>query len=146
MENKYQIDFQKLQKKSIKEMLNITDTKTLESDCVWKILIFDTFCQAIMSTLYKVGDLREENVTLHLNIEAKREMINSVNTIYFMKPTLANLNKFSEDLGKNLYEGITINFCSVCPEEYLDSLANIVISKNYVSKIHKVFPFFNLDI
>lgn len=33
---------------------------------VWKILIFDQFCQDIISSVLRVSDLRENGVTVHM--------------------------------------------------------------------------------
>jgi len=32
----------------------------------WKVLVYDTFCRAIMSTIMKVGDFKHLGITLHL--------------------------------------------------------------------------------
>lgn len=39
---------------------------TLNSDPVWKVLIFDEFGRDIISSVLKVADLRENGVTVHM--------------------------------------------------------------------------------
>ena len=33
---------------------------------IWKIIVFDDFVKDLLSTLFKVGFLREQNITLNL--------------------------------------------------------------------------------
>ena len=87
----------------------------------------------------KVGHLRDENVTLHLNINTLREKIHGVNTIYFIQPTEENLKKMNEDFAKDLYDTIYINFSSFVSNEYLTELAKIASRNNSVYKIKQVF-------
>jgi hypothetical protein len=52
----------------IKRMLNLhkaQDSKAYWQD-VWKLLIYDDYCRAILSPLFKVGDLRQLGITLHM--------------------------------------------------------------------------------
>lgn len=70
-----QVDIRSLQYTSLKRILSLNkanqnDGINNDDPYVWKILIFDQFCQESLSTLFKVGNLRDENVTLHLNIAA----------------------------------------------------------------------------
>lgn len=52
-----QKDLQYSQASQIKKMLNFNKTEAPlneEEQCVWKIIIFDKYCQDILSTLFKV--------------------------------------------------------------------------------------------
>ncbi|KAL9645219.1 hypothetical protein ABK040_002420 [Willaertia magna] len=90
----------------------------------WKILIMDKFCFEIVSPLFKVGDLRAMGITLVLSIEEKRQSIPDAPAIYFVQPTLKNIDLISEDCSKELYQSIYINFChSNYKRELLESLA-----------------------
>lgn len=46
--------------------LNHTQSKTLASEPVWKILIYDRVGQDIISPLISIRELRELGVTLHM--------------------------------------------------------------------------------
>lgn len=46
--------------------LNTTQTKTLASEPVWKVLIYDKVGQDIISPLIPIRELRELGVTLHM--------------------------------------------------------------------------------
>jgi len=41
----------------------------------WKILIYDTQCRDVISTLFKVADLRKHGVTLHLSLHSERQPV-----------------------------------------------------------------------
>lgn len=86
-----------------------------------------------------MGHLRDENVTLHLNINTVREKIHGVNTIYFIQPTEDNLKKINEDFAKDLYDTIYINFSSFVSHDYLNELAKIASRNNSVYKIKQVY-------
>lgn len=56
---------------AIKQMLNLnhTQSKTLASEPVWKILIYDRVGQDIISPLISIRELREMGVTLHMLVK-----------------------------------------------------------------------------
>lgn len=50
-------DLQSCQICHLKQLLNLykkNNEDSFEEDCVWKIIIYDKFCQDILSTLFKV--------------------------------------------------------------------------------------------
>lgn len=53
---------------AIKQMLNLntTQTKTLATEPIWKVLIYDRVGQDIISPLISIRELRESGVTLHM--------------------------------------------------------------------------------
>jgi len=77
----------KMQKDLLYSVLK-TSRREEESDgCVWKVLIFDTFSKNMLSTILKVGNLRELNITLHLHLLSqaeKREKLHGVKAFYLI--------------------------------------------------------------
>lgn len=73
--------------------------------------------------MYRVGDLRELCITLHLNINQKREKLHGVTVIYFVEPTNENVLKIVDDFSRELYSSVIINFCSHISSDLLDVLA-----------------------
>jgi hypothetical protein len=59
----------KVQSSLLQSILNPNNNNLLDEENSWKILIFDTFCQNLLTLLFKVGNLRDHNITLHLNID-----------------------------------------------------------------------------
>ncbi|XP_056642242.1 protein sly1 homolog [Diorhabda carinulata] len=126
---------------AIKQMLNLNQpqTKLTASDPVWKILIYDRVGQDIMSPLISVKELREEGVTLFVQLHSDRDPIPDVPAIYFCTPTQENLDRISQDFQKGTYDIYHLNFISPISRERLEDLASSAITANSVANIHKVY-------
>ncbi|ORX70790.1 Sec1-like protein [Linderina pennispora] len=90
---------------------------------IWKVLIFDKFCQDIVSTVLRVNDLRDNGVTVHMLLESQRSSIPDVPAIYFVQPKPENIRLLTADMAKDLYELYYINFSSSLPRTLLEDLA-----------------------
>ncbi|KAL0292942.1 UNVERIFIED_CONTAM: SEC1 family transport protein SLY1 [Sesamum radiatum] len=55
---------------------------------VYKILIYDRFCQDILSPLIHVKDLRKHGVTLYFLLDKDRNPVHDVPAVYFLQPLL----------------------------------------------------------
>ncbi|RUS21057.1 Sec1-like protein [Endogone sp. FLAS-F59071] len=106
---------------------------------VWKILIFDQFCQDIISSVLRVSDLRENGVTVHMQLQNDRSPIGDVPAVYFVEPTSDNIEKICKDLNRNLYESYYINFSSAIPRPLLEQFAATTISNDISSLISQVY-------
>lgn len=138
------VDLRALQNSCLQKILSLNKpTKTLEptedDPYVWKILIFDQFCQESLSTLVKVGNLRDENVTLHLNINSPRDKIHGVNIIYYLQPTKENIDYIIDDFHRDLYDSVYINFSYSISNDNLQHLARHIAKYNAFYKIRHVF-------
>ena len=71
----------KEQKSSI---INLLKLKNDKSESVWKVMIYDQFCKDVLSTIFKVGTLRELKISLHMNIKDQKQPIKGINTIYLI--------------------------------------------------------------
>jgi len=58
---------------------------------VWKLLVLDASGQAIISPILKVNDLREQGVTLFLQLKQERERVEEVPVIYFVAPVAESI-------------------------------------------------------
>ncbi|BEI84853.1 hypothetical protein CcaverHIS002_0502540 [Cutaneotrichosporon cavernicola] len=65
---------------------------------IWKVLILDDLSKDILATSLRVQDLREQGVTLHMQLHAQRPPLSDVPAVYFVSPTLANIRRIAEDL------------------------------------------------
>ncbi|RUS30570.1 Sec1-like protein [Jimgerdemannia flammicorona] len=119
---------------------------------VWKILIFDQFCQEIISSVLRVSDLRDNGVTVHMYATARpisvwivtqlkndRSPIGDVPAVYFVEPTSENIRKICEDLNRNLYESYYVNFSSAIPRSLLEEFAAATISNDASSLVSQVY-------
>ncbi|KAJ1993228.1 Vesicle trafficking between the ER and Golgi [Coemansia spiralis] len=90
---------------------------------IWKVLVFDSFCRDIVSTVLRVNDLRENGVTVHMQLEAQRSSIPDVPAVYFVQSKPENINRIAEDIANDLYELYYINFASSLPRTLLEDFA-----------------------
>ncbi|CAH9114393.1 unnamed protein product [Cuscuta europaea] len=105
---------------------------------VYKILIFDRFCQDILSPLIHVKDLRKHGVTLYFLIDKDRKPVHDVPAVYFVQPTRSNVQRIVADASKSLYDSFHLNFSSSIPRPLLEDLASGTISSDSIQRITKV--------
>ncbi|KAJ2581183.1 Vesicle trafficking between the ER and Golgi, partial [Coemansia sp. RSA 1836] len=90
---------------------------------IWKVLVFDSFCRDIVSTVLRVNDLRDNGITVHMLLEAQRTSIPDVPAVYFVQPKPENIKRLAEDLARDLYELYYVNFSSSLPRTLLEEFA-----------------------
>ncbi|KAJ8947521.1 hypothetical protein NQ318_004998 [Aromia moschata] len=125
---------------AMKQMLNLNQpqTKISSSEPVWKILIYDRVGQDIISPLMSVKELREQGVTLFVQLHSDRDPIPEVPAVYFCAPTEENLGRISQDFQMGIYDVYHLNFISPISRQKLEDLATAAITANCVANIHKV--------
>jgi hypothetical protein len=64
----------------------------------------------MIAPIFKVGNLRECNVVLHLNINQKKDICPGLPAIYLVEPNLENFKAIANDCQKNLYDFVFVNF------------------------------------
>lgn len=114
---------------ALERMLNFNnpvDSKTSWQEN-WKILIYDNFCRDMISTLFKVADLRKHGVTLHLHIDADRQQVQDVTAVYFVTPTTSNVLRIAKDCSAGLYDACHLNFSS--------SISQVLLATSIEKKI-----------
>ncbi|XP_051145101.1 SEC1 family transport protein SLY1 [Andrographis paniculata] len=105
---------------------------------VYKILIYDRFCQDILSPLIHVKDLRKHGVTLYFLLDKDRNPVHDVPAVYFIRPTRHNINRVIADASGALYDSFHLNFSSSIPRPLLEDLATGTISSDSIQRISKV--------
>lgn len=105
---------------------------------VYKILIYDRFCQDILSPLIRVKDLRKHGVTLYFLIDKDRKPVHDVPAVYFVQPTHSNVTRIIADASKSLYDSFHLNFSSSIPRPLLEDLASGTIGSDSIQRIAKV--------
>ncbi|XP_018571692.1 protein sly1 homolog [Anoplophora glabripennis] len=126
---------------AIKQMLNLNQqqTKSGASEPVWKVLIYDRLGQDIISPLMSVKELREQGVTLFVQLHSDRDPIPEVPAVYFCAPNEENLGRINQDFQTGVYDIYHLNFISPISRQKLEDLATAAIAANCVANIHKVF-------
>lgn len=105
---------------------------------VYKILIYDRFCQNILSPLIHVKDLRKHGVTLYFLIDKDRKPVLDVPAVYFVQPTPDNLRRIVADASAPLYDAFHLNFSSSIPRPLLEHLASGTLASDSVHRISKL--------
>ncbi|CAF1706586.1 SEC1 family transport protein SLY1-like [Brassica napus] len=106
---------------------------------VYKILIYDKFCQNILSPLIHVKDLRKHGVTLYFLIDKDRKTVRDVPAVYFVQPTQSNIHRIISDASEALYDTFHLNFSSSIPRPLLEDLASGTLKSGSVEKVSKVY-------
>ena len=116
------LSVQNSQRDAIRKMLSLNASSTAaewdqatKDDATWKVLIYDKYCRDIISPLFKVGQLKQMNVTLHMMLHSERQSIPDVPAIYFVQPTEANIDRICKDAQSGLYDSMHLNFSSELP-------------------------------
>lgn len=73
-----------------------TSVEDGQAPLVWKVLVLDELSKDILATTLRVQDLREQGVTLHMQLHSTRPPLADVPAVYFVSPTLANIRRISE--------------------------------------------------
>ncbi|ORY33068.1 Sec1-like protein [Naematelia encephala] len=95
---------------------------------VWKVLVLDELSKDVLATSLRVQDLREQGVTLHMQLHSPRPPLADVPAVYFVSPTLANIKRIAEDLNPPLYSSYYLSFTSSLPRSLLEELASLILA------------------
>ena len=89
-------------------------------------------------TNFKVGDLREANITLHMHIDDPKSEISGVDVIYFIAPNQDSISKMLKDLKASYFEEVYVNFCSLISNETFEFFVSQLISTEKATCIKRV--------
>ncbi|UZJ51483.1 hypothetical protein CBS101457_000803 [Exobasidium rhododendri] len=112
---------------------------TSSGPSVWKVLILDKVSQEILATSMRVQDLRDQGVTLHMQLHSDRPPLPDVPAIYFIEPTSDNLRRVADDLVKSVYETVYLNFTSTLPRSLLEEFAARVAKDGTSASVAQVY-------
>lgn len=136
------LNLRQKQTECIIRMLNlnqpVNSTSTGNEEEVYKILIFDRFCQNILSPLIHVKDLRKHGITLFFLIDKDRKPVHDVPAVYFVQPSKINIDRIVADASRFLYDSFYLNFSSSIPRPLLEDLASGTLNSDSVQRIAKV--------
>ncbi|OIT35083.1 PREDICTED: SEC1 family transport protein SLY1-like [Nicotiana attenuata] len=135
------LNLRQKQTECITRMLNLNQPVNAggtANEEVYKILIYDRFCQDILSPLIHVKDLRKHGVTLYFLIDKDRKPVHDVPAVYFVQPTHPNVQRIVADASKSLYDSFHLNFSSSIPRPLLEDLASGTINSESIERISKV--------
>ncbi|KAL0291469.1 UNVERIFIED_CONTAM: SEC1 family transport protein SLY1 [Sesamum radiatum] len=138
------LNLRQKQTECIIRMLNLNQAVSsaagTANEDVYKILIYDRFCQDILSPLIHVKDLRKHGVTLYFLLDKDRNPVHDVPAVYFLQPTPPNVQRVISDASRALYDSFHLNFSSSIPRPLLEDLATGTINSDSIQRISKVVP------
>ncbi|GAA6043738.1 hypothetical protein JCM8097_000502 [Rhodosporidiobolus ruineniae] len=105
----------------------------------WKVLVLDKVAQDVIATSLRVQDLRDNGVTLHMQLHSDRPSLPDVPAIYFVSPTSANIQRIAADLRKGLYASTYVSFTSALPRVLLEEFAETVARDGTVEGVEQVY-------
>ncbi|CAD6580664.1 MAG: Vesicle trafficking between the ER and Golgi [Cyphobasidiales sp. Tagirdzhanova-0007] len=120
-------------------LAGLTDISVNAPLPTWKVLVLDQRAQDVLATTLRVQDLRDNGVTLHMQLHADRPPLPDVPAVYFVSPISENVKRIAEDLQKNLYESTYVNFTSILPRTLLEEFAQLVAANNTVEFVEQVY-------
>ncbi|KAL6209151.1 hypothetical protein ACLB2K_020094 [Fragaria x ananassa] len=135
------LNLRQRQTECIARMLNLNqpvNATGMANEEVYKMLIYDKYCQNILSPLIHVQDLRKHGVTLYYLIDKERNPVPDVPAVYFVQPTHANIQRIIADTSNLLYDSFHLNFSSVIPRPLLEELASGAVNSDSIHRISKV--------
>ncbi|CDR99740.1 hypothetical protein [Sporisorium scitamineum] len=99
----------------------------------------DKVSKDILATSLRVQDLRENGVTLHMQLHSDRPPLPDVPAVYFVSPTSQNVQRIAQDMKKMLYESFYVNFTSTVPKPVMEEFANLVAADGTDQLVQQVY-------
>jgi len=115
-----------LQTAVFEKMLSPAEEKGGNKDATWSCIFYDKFSQQVLSTLFKIGDLRKKNVTLHLPISSFDSEIPGTQSLFLVEPTRDSLFTVSAAIGKGLTSSAYIYLLGQIERGELDGLLELL--------------------
>jgi len=100
----------------------------VQGPLVWKVLILDEQSKDILAMSLRVQDLREQGVTLHMQLHSQRPPLSDVPAVYFVAPTLNNIRRIAQDINEGLYSAYHLSFISTIPRPLMEELASLLLA------------------
>lgn len=115
----------------------------------YKVLVLDSVTKDIVAPLLRVDELRNNGVTLHMQIDSERQPIPDVAAVYFVEPSEENITRIAEDAKQGLYDTFHLNFSSKVSQSMMEKLATHVVEGGASARIAQVYDqyakFISLD-
>ena len=103
--------------------------------------IHDQACQNILAPLLMCHNYShlEIGITFYLLIDSKRHKLPNVIALYFVQPTIKNLDIIANDMKGGLYDKFCLKFSMRLERKNLEYLANKLIDSNCYHRLGKVY-------
>ncbi|KAI5965867.1 SLY1 [Candida pseudojiufengensis] len=108
-------------------------------EIIWKVLILDEKSRQVLSSVLRVNDLLRCGITVHSLINSKRSNLPDAPAIYFIEPTIQNINIIIQDIENDKYEFYYINFTSNISRDLLEEFAKKIALSGKTNRIKQVW-------
>ena len=92
----------------------------------------------MVAPIMNVGNLRNCNVLMHLNIGHKRDRIPDIPCVYLVEPTEENFKHIADDGCRNLYDYFLITFTKPISPQGMEKFASHMLKTNQAHKVLRV--------
>ena len=86
----------------------------------FKVLIYDDVCFDIIKHFVKIFSLRENNITLNINIKSNKERAPDIMAIYLISPSDENFSLIINDMKNNIFDNYFINIINMPNKNEID--------------------------
>ena len=86
----------------------------------FKVLIYDDISFDIIKHFVKIYSLRENNITLNINIKSNKERAADIMAIYLISPSDENFSLIINDMKNNIFDNYYINIINMPNKNEID--------------------------
>lgn len=143
-----EVSLRDLQVAAVLKMLFLNEAEVGDADLAdtfndrevyWKVLVLDARSTDVVSSVLRVNDLLKAGVTVHTLIGATRAPLPDVPAVYFVEPSLANIDAIVADIEADKYAAFYVNFTSSLDRSLLEHFAERVSTTGKAERVKQVF-------
>ena len=106
----------------------------------FKVLIYDDISFDIIKHFVKIYSLRENNITLNINIKSNKERAPDIMAIYLISPSDENFSLIVNDMKNNIFDNYYINIINMPNKNEID-FSNFymdLMQNDFFNRIYKI--------
>ena len=106
----------------------------------FKVLIYDDISFDIIKHFVKIYSLRENNITLNINIKSNKERAPDIMAIYLISPSDENFSLIINDMKNNIFDNYYINIINMPNKNEID-FSNFymdLMQNDFFNRIYKI--------
>ena len=106
----------------------------------FKVLIYDDVSFDIIKHFVKIYSLRENNITLNINIKSNKERAPDIMAIYLISPSDENFSLIINDMKNNIFDNYYINIINMPNKNEID-FSNFymdLMQNDFFNRIYKI--------
>jgi len=104
----------------------------------FKVLILDNSTFKFLSPLLKQSNLKKNNICLITKLDAQKDVMPSVMSIYLVTPSPTNFSLILKDMKNNIYQNYSINFIEKPDDNLLEEFLTNIIKLDIYQKIYNL--------